>query len=556
MKSFLIPSFIFLFTSFAIAQVGIGTTIPNGALDITSATDGLLIPRVALTSTAAVLPVITGTTSELVYNTASINDVTPGFYYLSTATGPWVPLGGAAPSWEITGNANIVDGTNFLGTTNGVDVAFRRNNAAAGKLGATNTSFGVGALTNGAATNSTAIGNNALSASTGYDNTAMGYQAMDANVGGFENTAFGKDALGGQTSGAANTAVGHSALVNSNGTNNVTALGFQAGSSNTASNATLLGFQAGSNNSGDRFVAVGFQAGSNNAAGDNIAIGTNTMSGLSSGASGRNVAIGTRAINASTGATVSQNVAIGYQAGLSIQSINNVAIGNEALLQSSGENNTAVGANAMTQGNTQFNTALGSSALFNASGNSNVALGFQAGQFNGTGNNSVIIGYQANAQNLTNAISIGYQASASASNQIQMGNGLITSARVNVGWTVTSDKRYKFDIKNSSLGLDFIKSLRPVSYIRKNDDSKKTEYGFIAQEIEQALIDVGDANNGIISKDDAGMYGVRYNDFIPMTVKAIQEQQMLIEKLQKDNAELKAVNAAILKRLEAIENRK
>jgi len=33
------------------AQVGIGTTTPQGALDITSTTDGLLIPRVSLGGT-------------------------------------------------------------------------------------------------------------------------------------------------------------------------------------------------------------------------------------------------------------------------------------------------------------------------------------------------------------------------------------------------------------------------------------------------------------------------------------------------------------------------
>ena len=75
------------FTSFA--QVGIGTTTPNGALDITSTTTGLVLPRVALTATNIATPVVNpqggallaGTT---VYNTASTTGtygVTPGFYF-------------------------------------------------------------------------------------------------------------------------------------------------------------------------------------------------------------------------------------------------------------------------------------------------------------------------------------------------------------------------------------------------------------------------------------------------------------------------------------------
>ena len=66
------------------SQVGIGTTSPNGALEITSTNDGLLIPRVALVATN-IATVITPTTSELVYNTATSaigpNQVTPGFYF-------------------------------------------------------------------------------------------------------------------------------------------------------------------------------------------------------------------------------------------------------------------------------------------------------------------------------------------------------------------------------------------------------------------------------------------------------------------------------------------
>ena len=65
MKLFLFSS-ILLFISFGInAQVGIGTTLPDGALDVVSTTDGLLIPRVALTATN-VATVLTPTVSELV----------------------------------------------------------------------------------------------------------------------------------------------------------------------------------------------------------------------------------------------------------------------------------------------------------------------------------------------------------------------------------------------------------------------------------------------------------------------------------------------------------
>lgn len=475
MRTFLLLSFVLLCALYANAQVGIGTTTPNGALDITSSTDGLLIPRIALTSTANVLPVLTATTSELVYNTATVADVTPGFYYLNSSLGPWVRLGGAT-GWLTTGNTNIVNGTNFIGTAaaTNVDVAFRRNNLAAGRIGTTSTNFGLAS-----ANSNTAAGT-----------TAFGVSALAANVGAIGNTAVGYNALASSTS-ANNTAIGYAAL-----------------------------------------------------------------DGISSGASDRNVAIGVNALGSTTGSTVSHNVAIGYDALSTCSSSNNVAIGHQAMLQvTSGSNNVAVGDGAMTQGNSSSNTAIGKEALFNTSGSNNVAIGYFAGRSNGAGSNSTIIGYQADASGRINSTAIGYQANATANNQIQLGNNLISSARIQVAWTITSDKRFKSNIKELDLGLDFVKSLRPVSYFRNNDDTQKTEFGFIAQEIEEVLLKSGYANNGVISTDGAGMYGVRYNDFIPITVKAVQEQQLLIDELQQANAALIKLNTDILKRLEALENK-
>ena len=110
------------------AQVGVGTPTPQGALDVFSSTDGLLIPRVALNITTTAT-VATPTISELVYNTASVNDVTPGFYYWNGTV--WVRLatGAATNDWSLTGNAGTTPGTNFLGTTTNVDLRIKTNNA-------------------------------------------------------------------------------------------------------------------------------------------------------------------------------------------------------------------------------------------------------------------------------------------------------------------------------------------------------------------------------------------------------------------------------------------
>jgi len=124
------------------AQIGIGTTTPAGALDVTSTTNGVLIPRVALTSKAVSAPVVNPqggplTAGTLIWNTATAgtapNNVVPGFYYWSGSA--WVQLGtGTTNNWAITGNAGTnggtttTAGTNFIGTTDNQNLDIRTNN--------------------------------------------------------------------------------------------------------------------------------------------------------------------------------------------------------------------------------------------------------------------------------------------------------------------------------------------------------------------------------------------------------------------------------------------
>jgi hypothetical protein len=320
-------------------------------------------------------------------------------------------------SWGVTGNAGTNATTNFIGTTDNIDVIFRRNSLISGRIGATNTSFGLNAFD---------------SNTTGTANTATGFSALTANTSGGNNTANGYNSLSGNTIGFNNTAVGFEALSSNIDADNNTAIGVLALGSNATGN-------------------------------DNTAVGRNALT---------------------------DNIA----------GVGSTAVGRDALANSTGSNNTAVGRNSLS-GVT--------------SGSNNTAIGF-------------------NAQ----------VANATASNQVRVGSAVVTLASVQVGWTITSDNRWKSNIKPSNLGLEFVKQLNPVFYTRKDveiNDGKTTiletttnpitEYGFIAQELESTLNKFDTSNNGIISKDDDGMYGVRYNDLIAPLVKAIQEQQAIIEAL-------------------------
>jgi len=85
----------------------------------------------------------------------------------------------------------------------------------------------------------------------------------------------------------------------------------------------------------------------------------------------------------------------------------------------------------------------------------------------------------------------------------------------------TSSARYKHDIVDigTSLGIDAVMALRPVSYAYNSDNEKGI--GFIAEEV--ALVDdrLAVYNDGIID-------GINSDRFVPILTKAIQEQQVLI----------------------------
>jgi len=114
-------------------SVGINSTgaLPNASalLDVDAVpgnNKGILIPRLALTQTSLAAPVTAPATSLLVYNTASMNDVTPGYYYWDGTQ--WVRLLNPSNAWLTLGNAGTTAGTNFVGTTDAKDLVFKTSN--------------------------------------------------------------------------------------------------------------------------------------------------------------------------------------------------------------------------------------------------------------------------------------------------------------------------------------------------------------------------------------------------------------------------------------------
>lgn len=483
------------------AQVGVGTTLPEATLDVTATNltgptvDGLLIPRVSRLRAQT----MTGTpTSTLIYvndvstGTATgttVNVTAVGFYFFNGTV--WERLGsGVTNAWNVTGNSGLSGTTNFLGTTDGVDLAFRRNNAASGKIGATSTSFGVNALNAGVATNNAAFGTNALALSTGTDNVAFGNGTLAAVIGGIQNTGVGNAALAINT-GSANTAVGNQALTSNGATSNNTAVGFQALRANAANNNTGIGFQAlMANTSASQNTALGFQAAAaiQNGA-RNTAVGSQALQMNITG--NENTAIGNFALGRNTG---SGNTVMGHEAefGSGLAFANTTAIGWHALFSNSGSGNTAVGYNALQGNGTAIgNTAVGSGALNNETGANNTALGTSAGFENQTGTNNTYVGFEAGRYNTfaaNNNVFLGYQA------------GLFATGSFNVALGSNTLKANAATANNVAIGYNALTANTGTGNVAIGYSAGSAETGSNKLYIENSN---GDQSNALIYGDFA-----------------------------------------------------
>ncbi|NNC94771.1 MAG: hypothetical protein HKN92_04360, partial [Chitinophagales bacterium] len=109
-------------------------------------------------------------------------------------------------------------------------------------------------------------------------------------------------------------------------------------------------------------------------------------------------------------------------------------------------------------------------------------------------------------------------------------------------WHTYSDQRVKKEVKEIPYGLDAVMQLRPVHYHHHSTDFKdgfvlrddyREEIGFIAQETYNIIDEV------VYKPEDESksLWSMNYGKLTPVLVKAIQEQQAIIESLQKQLSE-------------------
>jgi trimeric autotransporter adhesin len=495
-----------------------------------------------------------------------------------------VAIGNEALFYNTTGSRNVAVGYGALlnNVLNG-NTAVGYSALMANSLGDGNTAVGAEALkSNGGGAANTATGYNALySNRSGNANTAIGLGAMFANTSGEENTAIGSDAMISNTTGSGSTAIGCHTLV-ANTASEITAVGANALFNNTTGTAnSSLGFKSLYNNStGSNSVALGHQSLMSNQTGnDNTAVGSSSLQANVDGH--RNTAVGSNSLLVNT---QSDNTAVGFNALKSnTTGLGNTAYGSVALAGNvNGQFNTAVGAGSLVSSNAQLNVAVGYSALHeNTDGGQNTAIGSNALLTNTTGNGNTALGLNADvsAENLNNATAIGAGAIVDASNKVRIGNNSVTVVESAGTFSTVSDGRFKFNVREDVKGLDFILKLRPVTYQfdakRLNDYTRGVKFGtdvvqasynettfqrrtgFIAQEVEQAANQSGFDFSGINKpKSATDHYSLSYESFVVPLVKAVQEQQTIIEKQNDEVRKLKEQVEVLTKAVEKISSNK
>ena len=323
-------------------------------------------------------------------------------------------------------------------------------------------------------------------------------------------------------------------------------------------NTTAVGIGSIENlNNGHDNTAVGFNSMKLLFQGDlNTAVGSQSLYSVYSGT--YNTAVGFKSLYNNTN---SQNTAVGYASMLSNTSGSlNTAVGNQALQTNvSGVRNTALGFSSLLSSTGDYNTAAGFSSLSqNTSGYGNSGFGIEALVSNTTGYYNTSIGYQSGIQLISghNNTLIGYNSqpsSSSVNNEITLGDASVNKIRSGAtSITALSDLRDKTDIVNILEGINFVKQLRPVTFTWNTRDKAKVgikSAGFIAQEL--LALQKGSSigiNLDLVSEDNPDKLEARYGNLLPVMVKAIQEQQTIIED-QKRRLEVleKLVNELIKK---------
>lgn len=461
----------------------------------------------------------------------------------------------------------------------------------------TNVAVGQGTLeqvTSDVARYNEGFGINALAALTrGRYNTAVGYESLfslnpDNNTDGSRNTAVGSNTQRFNRKGVGNVSMGRNSLqCNETGSYN---LSFGVGA--MGGNAPL-GFDGVIQNqhhkSHSQNVAIGYEALKEVASNGNVAVGH--LAGRNTSRGQKNVAVGFQAMH-EMGKDDAPNLKRKVNAGWSVTytiaagvltvtyASHGLAVGDMVRFEPSGQEYQLLTVSAVpdassfvlgaplvgvsdTSGTGTIVWRTGSAAA--GEHDFNVAVGVDAMRYvtgtegiNARRNTAVGAEAMVKMQDGSNAVAVsgstclGTQSYVSGDNQVQLGANYVDvySAKA---IQIRSDARDKTDVRDTSLGLEFISALRPREWrfdfrteyvddetgeLAPSDGSKagkRFHQGVIAQEVEQVMSDLGVDFAGLQHHSVNGgndVYTIAYEQFIGPLIAAVQELSARVADLE------------------------
>ncbi|MEM1324088.1 MAG: tail fiber domain-containing protein [Bacteroidota bacterium] len=428
-------------------------------------------------------------------------------------------IGEEAGQTVTTGFNNIIIGEHINGSSSAVDMTGRDN---------------------------IFIGTNIYKCSSGSFNIAIGqgYGAGAQLTTGTHNVFYGYDAASDVKDGSWNTCVGYDAGYNIEHADYNTCIGGSAGwetnrlgGLTTANYNTYVGDSCGySNREGQFNVGLGANAGSTSL---NRNADNNTFIGAYSTVYENDITL------IGYNATALKEYAVGIGEEVEVRKIGAIGIGRESYIN--GDYGIGIGYDSEVFGNSGISIGYQASSA----DNSGIAIGKNA---LASGGYSIALGSGASATGY-NSAAIGYGTSVSGNHEIVFGNDSTATIGGTVDFTALSDGRFKTNIEENIIGLDFIRQLRPVTYQLTFGDHG-LQSGFIAQEVEQAAAQSNFTFSGIDYRAHMDRYGLRYAEFVVPLVKALQELAPQIERqrevIQEQNAQLDNYKAELLELAAAI----
>lgn len=408
--------------------------------------------------------------------------------------------------WSLTGNAGINTATNFLGTTDNKALIFRTNNIERMRIG------GAGKIGIGTTTPGTRFQINVATNQSPFSSWVNGLPTLYADSTGGLSVGGGVSAPVNGLYVVGNTGIGTS---------------FQNAKLHVNAAAAQTVFRAQSNFATKLLVSSngGVSVGSPSLApADGLYVNGSTGIGTTLPATKLHVSGGTD-LGLSGGGFITS----GDISGLNIAIDNNEIMSrNNGLAASLTINNSG--------GNVIINGAGAAAASKLGIGTSSPLRDFEVEHASSSG---ASFGLMISNTDINNEDWTFYTENASG-DLLLYENGNFTGrfSDVNGAYTTVSDRKLKQDFETAPSVLQAVKQLDVLKYNFVNKTSAHKYYGLIAQDVEKIFPELVEHVAGDDGKEN---YTMDYSGFGVLAIKAIQEQQAMIDELKSTIEELKSM---------------